>query len=173
MELLEIGLQALEDFHRVLDARLLDVDLLEPAHQGAVLLEILPIFLVGRRADAAQRALRKRRLEQVGGVHRAARRRAGADDSMDLVDEQDRVLVLLDLLHHLLQALLEVAAVARAGQQRAHVEREDGRVRREPPALLVDDLASRPSAIAGCRDVGLLTSSGSLLVVEQDGCGEV
>ena len=68
--------------------------------------------------------------EQIGGVHRAARGRARADDGVDLVDEQNRVLVLLDLLHHLLQALFEVAAIARAGEQRAHVEREHGRTRK-------------------------------------------
>jgi hypothetical protein len=33
--------------------------------------------------------------------------------------------VVLELLHHGLQPLLEVAAVAGAGEQRAHVERED------------------------------------------------
>ncbi len=65
--------------------------------------------------------------EQVGGVHRAAGGGAGADHRMDFVDEQDRLLVLLDLLHHLLEALFEIAAIAGAGEQRAHVERVDGR----------------------------------------------
>ena len=90
VELLEIGLEALEDLDRVLDRRLVDVDLLEAAHQRAVLLEILAVFLVGGRADAAQRARGERRLEQVGGVHRAAGGGAGADHRVDLVDEQDR-----------------------------------------------------------------------------------
>ena len=34
----------------------------------------------------------------------------------------------LDLLHHLLEPLFEIAAIARAGQQRAHVEREHRRI---------------------------------------------
>ena len=135
VELLEIGLQPLHDLDGVGNRGLVDVDLLEAAHQRAILLEILPVFLVGRRADAAQRALRQRGLQQVRRIHRAARRRARADHGVDLVDEQDRVLVLLDLLHHLLQALLEIAAIARAGEQRAHVEREDRRARRALPAL--------------------------------------
>ena len=42
---------------------------------------------------------------------------------MQLVDEQDDVAAGLDLLEHLLQALLEVAAVAGAGDQGAEVER--------------------------------------------------
>ena len=65
VELLEIGLEALQDLDRVGDARLLHVDLLEPPHERAVLLEILPVFLVGGGADAAQRPLRERRLQQV------------------------------------------------------------------------------------------------------------
>ena len=59
VELLEIRLEALHDLDRVRHRRLVDVDLLEAAHEGAVLLEILAVFLVGRRADAAQRPLRR------------------------------------------------------------------------------------------------------------------
>ena len=88
---LEIRLQALQDRDRVLDRRLVDVDLLEPAHQRAVLLEMLAVFLVGGRAHAADGARCQRRLEQVGGIHRAAGGGAGADHGVDLVDEQDRV----------------------------------------------------------------------------------
>jgi hypothetical protein len=47
---------------------------------------------------------------------------AGADDRVDLVDEQDRVGLALQRLEHRLDAVLEVAAVARAGEQRAQVE---------------------------------------------------
>ena len=65
VELLEIGLQPLHDLDGVFDRRLVDVDFLEAADQRPVLLEVLPIFLVGRRADAAQGALRQRRLQQV------------------------------------------------------------------------------------------------------------
>ena len=42
---------------------------------------------------------------------------------MDLVDEQDDVAAGLDLLEHLLEALLEIAAVTRAGDERAEIER--------------------------------------------------
>ena len=44
---------------------------------------------------------------------------------MNLVDEQDGVLLLVQRIEHLLDALFEVTAVARAGHERAHVERED------------------------------------------------
>ncbi len=121
--LLEARLQALQDLDGLGDRRLGHVDLLEAPRQRVVLLEDLPVLVVGRRADALQRAGRQRRLQQVRRVERAARRRAGADDRVDLVDEQDRLRIVGELLQHRLQALLEIAAVLGAGEQRAHVER--------------------------------------------------
>ncbi len=45
---------------------------------------------------------------------------------MDLVDEEDGILSRFQLLDDLLEPLFEVAPVARAGDQRAHVEGEEG-----------------------------------------------
>ena len=153
--ILEIGFQALEDRNRVFHRRLVDVDLLEPAHQRAVLLEMLAVFLVGRRAHAADRAGRQRRLEQVGRVHRAAGGGAGADHGVDFVDEQDGVRMRLQFLQHLFQPLLEIAAVARAGEQRAHVEREHGGRRQHFRHLAVDDALGEPFRDRGLADAGL------------------
>ena len=89
VELFEIGFQPFHDFDRVRNRGFVDVDFLEAAHEGAVLFEILPVFLVGRRADAAQRALRQRGLQQIRRVHRAARRRARPDDRVNFVDEEN------------------------------------------------------------------------------------
>src|SRR3954463_10864071 len=59
-----------------------------------------------------------------GGVDRAL---GGPrpDEVVQLVDEQDDVAALGDLLHHLLEALLELAAVLRAGDQGRQVQRVD------------------------------------------------
>jgi hypothetical protein len=67
---------------------------------------------------------------------------------VDLVDEQDRVGWLLELLDDLLQPLLEVAAIAGAGEQRAHVEREDHRFLQHVGTSPSTILRARPSAIA-------------------------
>ena len=76
----------------------------------------------------AQLAARERRLEQVGGVDRALGG-ARADDRVQLVDEQDDLaLGLLDLLQHRLEAVLELAAVLGARDQRADVERDHAAV---------------------------------------------
>src|SRR5712691_4088953 len=116
--------QAAQDLDGVLDRRLLDADLLEAALQRSVALEVLAVLVEGGGADRLQLAARQRRLQDRGGVDRALGG-ARADEIVELVDEQDDVAALGDLLHHLLQALLELAAVLRAGDQRGQVERID------------------------------------------------
>src|SRR3954463_5653988 len=116
--------QALEDLHGLLGRRLVDRDLLEAALQGGVALEVLAVLVERGRAHGLQLAARKRRLEDRGGVDRALRG-TRADEVVELVDEQDDVAALGDLLHHLLQALLELAAVLRARDQRGQVEGVD------------------------------------------------
>ena len=85
---------------------------------------MLAILIERGRADTMQLAARKRGLQQIGCIHRAIGL-AGADQGVHLVDEQDdRALGRGDLLQHGFQPLLELAAVFRARNQRAHVERQ-------------------------------------------------
>ncbi len=126
--LLVAGEQPVEDERRVVDRRLFDLDGLEAARQCAVLPERLLVLPVRRRADAAELARLERGLEHVRRVHRAAAGGAGADEVVDLVDEEDRVVLLLERFHDRLHALFEVAAVACAGEQCAEVERPDRRL---------------------------------------------
>ncbi len=153
--ILVIGLQPLQDLDRVGQRRLVHVDLLEAADERAVLLEELPVFLVGRGADAAELAGGERRLQQIGGVHRSAGRRAGADHRVDLVDEHDGVLVRLKLLDDLLQPLLEIAAIARAGEKRAHIEREDGGALQNLRHVALDDLLGEAFGDRRLADAGV------------------
>ena len=116
--------QALEDLHGLLGRRLVDADLLEAALQGGVALEVLAVLVERRRADRLQLAAGERRLEDRGGVDRALGG-TRADEVVELVDEQDDVAALGDLLHHLLEALLELAAVLRAGDEGRQIQRVD------------------------------------------------
>ena len=112
--------QAGEDPHGLLDRGLLDHDRLEAALEGGVLLD-LAVLLEGGGADGLELAAGQHRLEDAGGVD-SALGRARTDEGVDLVDEQDDVAAGADLLEDLLEALLEVAAVAGAGHEGAHVE---------------------------------------------------
>ena len=116
--------QAAQDLHGVVGRRLLDADLLEAPLERGVALEVLAVLVERRRADRLQLTAGERRLQDRGGVDRALGG-ARADEVVELVDEQDDVAALGDLLHHLLQALLELAAVLRARDERGEVERVD------------------------------------------------
>ena len=130
--------EALEDLDRVGERRLVDLDRLEAALEGGVLLDVLAVLVGGRGADRLQLAAGEHRLEDrrrvdgpLGG--------AGADERVDLVDEQQDVAAGLDLLEHLLEALLEVAAVAAAGDEGAEVERVQLLVAQRVGHVVVDD----------------------------------
>ena len=60
-----------------------------------------------------------------------------------------------DLLEHRLQPLLELAAVLRAGDQRAHVERDDALVLEAFGHVAADDAAGQPFDDGGLADAGL------------------
>ena len=120
--------QAAQDADGLLDRRLVDEDRLEAALERGVLLDVLAVLVEGGRADRVQLAAREHRLEQVRGVHRALGG-AGADDRVELVDEQDDLAVaVLDLLEDGLEPLLELATELGAGDERAQVERDDALV---------------------------------------------
>ena len=128
---------------------------LEPPLERRVLLDVLPVLVERRRADRVQLAAREHRLQHVRRVHRAFGR-AGADDGVELVDEQDDLALRVgDLLEHRLQALLELAAVLRAGDERAHVERDDALVLQPFGHVAADDAAGQAFDDGGLADAGL------------------
>ena len=136
--------------------RLLDHDRLEAALERGVALDVLAVLVERRGADALELAARERRLEDVGGVDRALGR-ARADERVQLIDEQDRVVGVAQLLDDLLEALLELAAVLGAGDERADVERQDALVEQRLGDVARDDpmgqaLGDRRLADAGLAD---------------------
>ena len=128
---------------------------LEAPLERGVLLDVLAVLVERRRADAAQLAARERRLQHVGGVG-GAFGGAGADDRVQLVDEEDDLaLGLLDLAQHGLEAVLEFAAVLRAGDQRAEVERDQAAVLQALGHVAGDDALREPLGDGGLADAGL------------------
>ena len=136
------------------DARLVHHDRLEAALERAVLLDVLAVLVERGGADALQLAARQRRLEHVRGVDRALRA-ARADDGVQLVDEDHRVLGLADLVHHGLEPLLELAAVLGAGDHRREVERDDALVLEALRHLRRDDALRQALGDRGLADARL------------------
>ena len=146
--------QALEDVDRVSHGRLGHLDRLEAPLERRVLLEVLAVFVERRRADGLQLAARQHRLEDAGGVDRALGG-TRADERVQLVDEQNDVAARLDLLEDLLETLLEVTAVAGAGDQCAEVERVELLAGDRLGHLALDDLLSESLDDRGLADAGL------------------
>ena len=161
--LLVLLLQAAQDRDGVLDRRLGDEDGLEAPRQRGVLLDVLAILVERGGADAVQLAARQRRLQQVAGIH-GALGLAGADDGVQLVDEQDDAAALgLHLGQHGLQPLLELAAVLGAGDQGAHVERQQLLVLEALGHVALDDALGEALGDGGLADAGLADQHGIVL----------
>ena len=156
-------LQPAQDGDGVLDRRLRHEDRLEAPRERRVLLHMLAVFVERGGADAMQLAAGKRRLEQVRRVHRAFRL-ACADQRVHLVDEEDDLaLRRLDLVEHGLQPLLELAAIFRAGDQRAHVERKQPLVLQALRHVALDDAVREPLDDGRLADARLADQHGIVL----------
>ena len=171
---LVVLLVALADAHQDLDGllerRLLDHDRLEAALEGGVALDVLAVLVERGGADALQLAAGERRLEDVGGVDRALGR-AGADERVELVDEEDRVVGVAQLLDDLLEPLLELAAVLGAGDERADVERQDALVEQDLGHVAGDDPVGQALGDGRLADARLADQGRVVLGLARRGSG--
>ena len=154
--------QPLQDVDRVGQARLGDLDRLEAALERGILLEVLAVLVERRRTDRLQLSAGEERLEDGCRVDRALGG-TGTDERVDLVDEDDDVAAGADLLGDLLQALLEVTAVAGAGDERAEVERVDLLVLQRLGHVVLDDRLREALDDGGLADAGLADQHGVVL----------
>src|SRR4051794_7028639 len=157
-------LQAAQDGDGRLDARLLDQHLLETPLERRVLLDVLAVFVERGSADAMKLATGKRGLEHVAGVHRAFGL-AGADQHVDLVDEDDRAAFILgELFQNGFQPFLEFAAIlapARSDARSSTSSRLFFSVSGTSPLTM---RCARPSTIAVLPTPGSPISTGLFLV---------
>ncbi len=119
--------------------------------------------LIERRgADALDLAARQGGLQHAGRVD-GALGSAGADQRMELVDEENDVLGLDDLLHHDLEALLELAAVLGARDERAEVEGHHAAVQDVLRHVGADDALGKALHDRCFADAGLADDDGIVL----------
>ena len=113
-----------QDADRLVGRRFVDDDFLKSPRERAVLFDLLELLERGR-SDDAELAAGQERLHHRRQIHGAAGDGAGADRGMDFVDEEDRPRARRQRLDDRLEALFEVAAEPRPGEERPGVERED------------------------------------------------
>ena len=167
MVALEALADAEEDVHRLLEGGLLDHDRLEAALEGGVLLDVLAELVERGGADALQLAARQRRLQDVGRVD-GALGSAGAHERVQLVDEEDGVVRAAQLLDDLLEPLLELAAVLRAGHQRADVQGEHPLVSQALGDVTADDAMSQALGDGRLAHAGLADEGGVVLAAARE-----
>src|SRR5205085_2676679 len=147
--------QSAQDADRVFHRRFADVNGLEAALKRGIFFDVLLIFVERRRADGAQLAARERRLEHVRRVHRSFGR-AGADERVQLVDEENDVsFALFDFFDDRLQTIFELAAIFRAGNHGAEVEGDDALVLETFGDVAFDDASRQTFDDGGLPDARL------------------
>ena len=135
---------------------LADEHLLEAALERGVLLDVLAVLVERGGADHAQLAAGEHGLEHVAGVHGAL---AAAPAPTTVCSSSMKVMIcavgVLDLLEHRLEPLLELAAVLRAGDHRAEVERDQLLAAQRLGHVAGDDALGQPLDDGGLADAGL------------------
>src|SRR5512133_1572773 len=114
MVILVLVLYVIEDFDGLLDGGRLNENLLEPAFEGPVLLDMLTVFVQGGCADALNLTPGQGRLEHIGSIKRPAGA-SGTNYRMDFVNEQNYIVILCKFIQNGFHSLLELTAVFRAG----------------------------------------------------------
>ena len=104
-------------------ARFVNLHGLETAFQGRILLDVLTVFLRGRRTDAVQFTTGQLRFEHVAQVH-GAFSLARTHDGVDFIDKQQRVAVFFKSVQHGFQTFLEISTVLGTRHQRGQIQRE-------------------------------------------------
>src|SRR5262245_19117689 len=97
---------------------------LKPPLQRGVGADILRIFVIGGRADHSDFAVRERRFEHVGRIHRRAYRRSGPDQVMQLIYEEDDKPAPAGLIDDCFEPFLVLPTKARARYQICMTERK-------------------------------------------------
>ena len=108
---------------RLINCRLSDVNLLEPAYHALRTGKMAVIFLIRRRTDETDIACLQIGLQHVRRIHRPFASSTSAHQSVYLVDIDDVIIAfLLHAVHNHLDAILEVAAILCTSQQSTHIE---------------------------------------------------
>ena len=120
--LLVAVLKAVDDRNGVIVVWLADVDRLETPLKCSVLLDMFTILFCRSCTNDLDFSTRQRRLQDGCGID-GALCGAGANDGVNLVNEEDVILGFLQLSNNLLHAVLKLTAILRTSYQTCQVER--------------------------------------------------
>ena len=145
--------QSFQNQNRFFDRRRFDFHGLETAFERRIFLDVFAIFVQRGRADALQFAAAQSRLDDVRRIHRAFGR-TGADDRVQLIDEENDVLRATNFVHHRFDAFFELAAIFRARDHQREVERDDFFVAQKFRHIAARDFLRQTFDDRGLADTG-------------------
>ncbi len=160
--------QAAQDGDGVLDIGLADVDDLEAALKRGVFFDVLAVLIQRGGTDGAEFAAGEGRLEHIGGID-GAFSRAGADEGVEFVDEEDELAVrLFDFLEHGLEAVFKLAAELGTGEHGAEIERDDALVAQDFGDVTQEDAAREAFDDGGLADAGFANEDGVIFCAARE-----
>ena len=145
MELLVAAAQAEENLLRIRSIRLIDRHRLKPPCERTIFCKVLLVLAERRRPDNLHLTARKSGLQDVCRIE-CALGTARTDKRVNFIDEEDDVLRLDDIIHHILQALLKLTAVLRARDECRHRQRHN--------VLVLKEKGHLSGGNASCQSLG-------------------
>ena len=118
---LQSGLQGPKNAQGRLRIRLLHTDGAEPALQGGILFNILPVFFPGGGPNHLQFSPAQGRLEDVGSVN-GPLRCPGTYNGVHLIHKEDHIRAAPDLRQHIPEPLLKFSPVFCPRHQAGHIQ---------------------------------------------------
>src|SRR5690606_14716672 len=98
---------------------------LETSLQRGIFFDMLAVFIERSRADTVQLTTGQHRLQEVARIHCAIDFPRTHNGMKFVYEEDDLPVAVLYFRKHRLQSLFKLPTILRAGQQRAHIEREN------------------------------------------------
>ncbi len=141
--------------------RLVDHDRLEAPFERGIAFDVLAVFIQGGCADHLQFAARKRRFENVGGVHRGARR-TSPDQHVHFIYKQDCPGG-FQFVNNPLEALLELPAVHGTSNQRSNIQLQNALAEQRRGDVALDDTLRQPFDDSGLADPRFTDQGGVVL----------
>ena len=146
--------EAAQNLNGVCNIRCFNLDGCKATLKRSILFNMLAVLIKGCRADRLQLTTGEHRLQDARGVNRAFGG-SGAHEGVHFVNKQDDVAAGANFFEHLLQALLEITAITRAGNKCAEVKGVNLLIGQSLGDLTLDDVLGQAFNDGGLANTGL------------------
>ncbi len=119
--ILVAGFDIVQDFDRFIERSRFDQYFLEASFQSTVFLDILPVFVEGRRPDTLNLPSRQRRFQHICRIQ-ATSRPSGSYNGMNLVDKKDNIFVFSQFVQNGFHPLFKLSPVFRTCNNRRDIQ---------------------------------------------------